>query len=112
MTANPWDELADLDSRSKEQILDLLRRLDDVPRPARRHMRVYADEYAGHLYKRIPAHTFQCCLCESTAQNWDHCHVHNYVRGPLCDPCNVMEPRWHRDGRFPWYFAKCPGCAP
>ncbi|MCX4489879.1 endonuclease VII domain-containing protein [Streptomyces anulatus] len=112
MTTNPWEELDSLGGRTKEELLDLLRRLDDVPRPARRHTQVYADEYAGHHYRRVRPDKFQCCMCEQTASSWDHCHPHNYVRGPLCGRCNNMESRWRAEGKFPAYFAKCPDCAP
>lgn len=97
---------------ARGEILDWVQRIDGVPRPPRpRYTQLYADEYAGHPYERVPASLYKCCLCDSTAHGWDHCHPHNYIRGPLCRPCNALESGWHEEGRFPEYFAKCPDCA-
>lgn len=33
---------------------------------------------------------FDCLSClTNRAEVWDHCHVHGFVRAPLCDPCNT-----------------------
>ncbi|MFD4318974.1 endonuclease domain-containing protein [Streptomyces sp. NPDC058548] len=58
--------------------------------------------YPGHLQgrqytkafaKRSPADAFLCQACPEPrrALHWDHCHVHELFRGPLCVKCNVAE---------------------
>ncbi|MFJ1893300.1 MULTISPECIES: endonuclease domain-containing protein [unclassified Streptomyces] len=40
-----------------------------------------------------PAEDYTCMLCDPPRQatNWDHCHEHDLIRGPLCGSCNTME---------------------
>lgn len=56
--------------------------------------------YTGHLrntlYRNIPkgsrADAYLCCLCQQRrAFYWDHCHDHDFVRGPACASCNTFE---------------------
>ncbi|MCM1950407.1 endonuclease VII domain-containing protein [Streptomyces sp. G2] len=58
--------------------------------------------YQGHLQgrrytkafsRRSPAAAFLCQTCPEPrrALYWDHCHVHELFRGPLCVKCNNAE---------------------
>ncbi|MGW1278855.1 endonuclease domain-containing protein [Streptomyces tsukubensis] len=58
--------------------------------------------YTGHLRGRryaksfpnySPADDFLCKMCPEPrrALYWDHCHVHELIRGPLCVQCNNAE---------------------
>jgi hypothetical protein len=54
-------------------------------------------------------------MCPDPASEWDHCHAHGFVRGPLCKSCNVKEL-----GAFASlnpeseaiiaYYSNCPEC--
>lgn len=59
---------------------------------------IYRGELSGRRYcadrdgrRDWPvAARFMCTACmTSQAQVWDHCHVHGFVRAPLCGPCNT-----------------------
>ena len=50
------------------------------------------------------------------AIQWDHCHMHNIVRGALCRTCNIEEESDRQNGswgsRFTVWRYRCPRCAP
>ena len=57
----------------------------------------YTGSLTGVLYtstrrKRIRADDYLCVTCEAVqATAWDHCHEHDFVRGPVCASCNSSE---------------------
>jgi hypothetical protein len=81
--------------------------------------------YAGHLRgvlyasprrSSTRADDYLCGLCQhSRAAGWDHCHVHGFVRGPLCGSCNTAEGMGissgflQRDGAV-LHLLECRGC--
>jgi hypothetical protein len=89
--------------------------------------RLYEGELAGTVYRASPsgrkgwprAQEFTCAAClTATAQVWDHCHFHRWVRGPLCGMCNTRNWRgWHPSRGLPLagrnidmsYYRYCPG---
>lgn len=61
-------------------------------------LRRYRRELQGAAYVRVREHgpsaaNFLCVVCETArpATDWDHCHAHGLIRGPLCGSCNTME---------------------
>ncbi|WP_440103722.1 endonuclease domain-containing protein [Streptosporangium sp. H16] len=64
------------------------------------------------------ASRFMCTGCMSArARVWDHCHTHEFVRAPLCNPCNTRHwSGWQpQHGRAPRsrnidtsYYRWCP----
>ncbi|MFB7591978.1 endonuclease domain-containing protein [Streptomyces sp. NPDC056169] len=81
--------------------------------------RPYAGHLAGALHasltKKQQADVFLCCLCPAPrrALYWDHCHVHGFVRGPVCASCNTFEGGgWEfirRQGALS-HLLRCTGC--
>lgn len=79
--------------------------------------------YNGHLQGRTyaavkwmsRADDFLCCLCQQPrrANYWDHCHDHEFVRGPVCASCNTHEGHGlafaHRPGAIA-HLMRCPAC--
>ncbi|MDJ0346966.1 endonuclease domain-containing protein [Streptomyces sp. H10-C2] len=81
--------------------------------------------YTGHLRgvlydsarrRRTQPDDYVCALCQARqAAGWDHCHDHDYLRGPLCAGCNTSE-----GSGLPYYFLQrdegarylleCKGC--
>ncbi|KIZ14946.1 endonuclease domain-containing protein [Streptomyces natalensis] len=58
----------------------------------------YRDQLRGVAYSRFrepgpQAGDYLCAVCETPrpATDWDHCHDHDLIRGPLCGSCNTME---------------------
>ncbi|MFI6567042.1 endonuclease domain-containing protein [Streptomyces sp. NPDC050534] len=81
--------------------------------------------YRGHLkgkpYSSLSSRTradhYLCSLCRNPrrASYWDHCHDHDFVRGPVCGSCNTAEgggsnflQRSAGDGVR--HLLRCPGC--
>ncbi|MFS1303986.1 endonuclease domain-containing protein [Streptosporangium longisporum] len=65
--------------------------------------RRYRVDRAGRTDWPTASH-FMCTGCMSTrARVWDHCHTHEFVRAPLCNPCNTRHwSGWHpQHGRAP-----------
>jgi hypothetical protein len=66
---------------------------------------IYNGELSGRPYTVEPRARstwprpgeFMCTSCLTRAATvWDHCHVHGYVRAPLCQQCNTRHwPGWH-----------------
>lgn len=82
--------------------------------------RRYADELVGVAYRAVREHgpradTFRCSTCSSPrpARDWDHCHDHGLVRGPLCGNCNTAEAHGKdflsREGSVE-HLLRCTGC--
>ncbi|MGW4784876.1 endonuclease domain-containing protein [Streptomyces sp. NPDC004230] len=78
----------------------------------------YSGHLEGALYRSLRrthrADGYLCSLCrERRASNWDHCHEHGFVRGPLCASCNTFEGKsasfLNRDGGTQ-HLLKCPAC--
>ncbi|MFI8873188.1 endonuclease domain-containing protein [Streptomyces sp. NPDC055243] len=68
------------------------------PACAAAHLRPYGHELQGVPYLQVRergtrAADFLCAVCETArpATDWDHCHTHGLIRGPLCGSCNTME---------------------
>ncbi|MFF8321044.1 endonuclease domain-containing protein [Streptomyces bobili] len=68
------------------------------PACAASSLRRYRRELQGAAYVRVREHgpraaNFLCAVCETArpATDWDHCHDHGLIRGPLCGSCNTME---------------------
>ncbi|MFJ3664687.1 endonuclease domain-containing protein [Streptomyces sp. NPDC090119] len=83
-------------------------------------LRRYRRELQGVPYARVRENGpgpvgFLCAMCETArpATDWDHCHDHGLVRGPLCGRCNSLEGRGKeflaRPGSVP-YLLRCDGC--
>jgi hypothetical protein len=90
---------------------------------------VYRGELDGKLYRPDPsrrkgwpkAARFMCAAClTARASVWDHCHVHGFVRAPLCNGCNTRHwSGWGPEhGRAvpslnvdPSYYRRCPNYA-
>ncbi|MEU1502597.1 endonuclease domain-containing protein [Streptomyces sp. NPDC005732] len=80
----------------------------------------YRRELQGVPYARVREHGpsaagFLCAVCETArpATDWDHCHGHGLIRGPLCGSCNTMEGQGKdflaRPGSV-WHLLRCDGC--
>ncbi|MGY9066897.1 endonuclease domain-containing protein [Streptomyces sp. CAS3] len=68
------------------------------PSCATASLRRYHGELQGAAYTRVREHgpsaaNFLCAVCKTArpAKDWDHCHTHGLIRGPLCGSCNTME---------------------
>ncbi|MYV47802.1 hypothetical protein GT031_20005 [Streptomyces sp. SID2888] len=54
-------------------------------------------------------------MCETCrpATDWDHCHTHHLIRGPLCSSCNTTEGQGKeflaKRGSVP-HLLRCDGC--
>ncbi|MFD5111905.1 endonuclease domain-containing protein [Streptomyces sp. NPDC058391] len=83
-------------------------------------LRRYRLELQGAAYARVrergpSAAGFLCAVCETArpATDWDHCHGHGLVRGPLCGSCNTMEAQGKeflaRAGSLQ-HLLRCDGC--
>ena len=62
-------------------------------------------------------HGKPCEACAKPSRGLDHCHIHGWIRGPLCGGCNVRmqaidarKPR-HHDPALLKHWANCPDCA-
>ncbi|MFJ6010711.1 endonuclease domain-containing protein [Streptomyces sp. NPDC092952] len=81
--------------------------------------RPYNGHLRGRTYARVKkmarADDFLCCLCAQPrrAYYWDHCHDHDFVRGPVCASCNTHEGRGlafaFRPGAIA-HLMRCPAC--
>ncbi|WP_184503327.1 endonuclease domain-containing protein [Streptomyces botrytidirepellens] len=83
-------------------------------------LRSYRQELKGVAYARVRergprAEDFLCAVCETPrpATNWDHCHQHELIRGPLCGSCNTAEGQGKeflaRKGSVQ-HLLRCDGC--
>ncbi|MFZ4269180.1 endonuclease domain-containing protein [Streptomyces arboris] len=61
-------------------------------------LRCYQQQLQGTRYGRVresgpSASDFLCATCPTPrpATDWDHCHAHDLIRGPLCGSCNTKE---------------------
>ncbi|MGA6160508.1 endonuclease domain-containing protein [Stenotrophomonas sp. NPDC087984] len=83
-------------------------------------LRPYRQELKGVAYTRLRergprAGDYLCVMCETPrpATDWDHCHQHGMVRGPLCGSCNTMEGQGMeflaRKGSVQ-HLMRCDGC--
>ncbi|MFD5013765.1 endonuclease domain-containing protein [Streptomyces chartreusis] len=83
-------------------------------------LRRYRQELRGIAYTRVREHgpsaaDFLCVICTTArpATDWDHCHAHDLIRGPLCGSCNTMEGQGKeflaRPGSLHHLF-QCDGC--
>ncbi|MFF5139998.1 endonuclease domain-containing protein [Streptomyces sp. NPDC013157] len=82
----------------------------------------YTGRLDGVLYdsprvRGTRAADYLCLLCaETRAAAWDHCHDHDYLRGPLCGSCNTFEgktsPRNFLEDKEEavLHLLKCRGC--
>ncbi|MER7671303.1 endonuclease domain-containing protein [Kitasatospora sp. NPDC096128] len=83
------------------------------PKCAARTFQRYAGTMFGVLYestrrKRVRADDYLCSACGTTqAAAWDHCHLHHFVRGPVCASCNSSEAA----GTGLWDWPDGPGIA-
>jgi len=73
--------------------------------------------YDGHALRSLPRPRW-CEICRSpkhVTYQLDHCHVHGWVRGVLCGPCNQQMRRVDR-GKVPLvspyaeHWRLCPDC--
>ncbi|CAM5296143.1 endonuclease domain-containing protein [Streptomyces diastaticus] len=90
------------------------------PACAAANLRPYRRELQGVSYARVrqtgpsPA-DYLCAMCETSrpATDWDHCHGHDLIRGPLCGSCNTLEGQGKeflaRPGSLQ-YLMQCDGC--
>jgi hypothetical protein len=102
-----------------------------VPAPAGAgEASIYAGELRGCQYtadrkdrRSWPqASQFMCASCLTRrARVWDHCHVHGWVRAPLCGRCNTRNwkgwsPEYGRtspeENVDTSYYMNCPGYQP
>ncbi|WP_189308421.1 endonuclease domain-containing protein [Streptomyces albospinus] len=90
------------------------------PACAAASLRRYRRELQGAAYACVREHgpspaNFLCAVCETArpATDWDHCHAHGLIRGPLCVSCNTMEGQGKeflaRPGSVQ-YLLHCDGC--
>ncbi|MGW1364499.1 endonuclease domain-containing protein [Streptomyces chartreusis] len=72
--------------------------------------------YESSRRRGARADEYLCRLCkESPATAWDHCHDHDFVRGPLCGSCNTREgtasPEWFlREEDKVRHLLECRAC--
>ncbi len=75
--------------------------------------------YASERRRATRADGYLCVVCGlRRATDWDHCHDHGFVRGPVCAGCNQSEARhhglWRRfdgsDRRTTRHLLHCQGC--
>lgn len=71
---------------------------------------VYEGQLSGRRYRVDRADRqgwpvasrFMCSGCMSAgARVWDHCHVHGFVRAPLCNTCNTRYWGWVAPAAWP-----------
>ena len=74
-------------------------------------------KYGQARWRRLPCPRW-CEICRSTAHvayGFDHCHVHGWVRGILCGPCNT-QMQGVDAGKIPLaspyveHWRRCPDC--
>lgn len=55
-----------------------------------------------------------CQVCRAIRFVFDHCHRHGWIRGELCESCNIRlgRPALLPDDSALRYLANCPGCRP
>ncbi|RZD92214.1 endonuclease domain-containing protein [Streptomyces albidoflavus] len=81
-------------------------------RPYTGHLR--GRQYTKAFAKRSRADAFLCQMCPEPrrALYWDHCHVHELFRGPLCVRCNNAEggSGFIDRPKAVEYLLQCTGC--
>lgn len=90
------------------------------PACAAASLRSYCGELQGFAYTRVREHgpsaaDFLCAVCKPArpATDWDHCHAHGLIRGPLCGSCNTMEGQGKEFLAQPGslqHLLRCDGC--
>ncbi|SEG85280.1 Recombination endonuclease VII [Actinacidiphila yanglinensis] len=90
------------------------------PQCAAAGLRRYRNELNGASYARIQeqgprARDYLCGVCRTPrpATDWDHCHDHGMIRGPLCGSCNTKEGHGKEflamEGSIA-HLLRCDGC--
>lgn len=90
------------------------------PACAAAHLSPCGHQLQGVTYLQVRergtrAADFLCAVCETArpATDWDHCHIHGLIRGPLCGSCNTMEGQGKeflaRPGAL-HHLLRCNGC--
>ncbi|MBZ6478125.1 endonuclease domain-containing protein [Streptomyces griseocarneus] len=83
-------------------------------------LRHYRQELKGIAHSRVREHgprarEYLCAVCRTPrpATDWDHCHEHGLIRGPLCGSCNTKEGQGKEFLALPDsvpHLLRCDGC--